>query len=72
MRWFDTGSAPVAPDSPAADSVDWTRILPFAGMHLACLGVLWVGASPVESETIHTTWSIRYFRIVLNSPNVSR
>ena len=63
MRWFDTGSAPVAPDSPAADSVDWARIVPFAGMHLACLGVLWVGASPVAVGTAIALYLLRMFAI---------
>ena len=27
--------------------VDWLRIWPFIGLHLACLAVIWVGVSPV-------------------------
>ena len=45
-RWIDT-SEPVAPADPANDDrIDWLRALPFIAMHLACLGVFWVGVSP--------------------------
>ena len=51
IRWFDTGPLEVPADGVALaaipDRVEWTRILPFIGMHLACLGVIWVGWSPV-------------------------
>jgi stearoyl-CoA desaturase (delta-9 desaturase) len=63
LRWFDTGSVPVASDSPAADSVDWARILPFAGMHLACLGVLWVGTSAVAVAAAVALYLLRMFAI---------
>jgi stearoyl-CoA desaturase (delta-9 desaturase) len=42
--WFDTAATPAA-GSSGAHHVDWVRVLPFVGMHLACLGVIWVGAS---------------------------
>ena len=42
--WFDTGAAP-ADDGRDPDRIDWLRVLPFVGLHLACLGVLWVGFS---------------------------
>lgn len=42
--WFDTAAMP-AGGQPAGHRVDWVRVLPFVGMHLACLGVVWVGAS---------------------------
>jgi hypothetical protein len=42
--WFDTAATP-AGGNPAEHRVDWVRVLPFVAMHLACLGVIWVGAS---------------------------
>ncbi len=42
--WFDTGAVAVAPtDNPR--TVDWVRVIPFVGMHAACLAVIWVGWS---------------------------
>ncbi|HEY6059156.1 MAG TPA: acyl-CoA desaturase [Gemmatimonadales bacterium] len=42
--WFDTAATP-AGGNPAEHRVDWVRVLPFVAMHLACLAVIWVGAS---------------------------
>ena len=51
IRWFDTGPLVIPADGAALatipDRVEWTRILPFIGMHLACLAVIWVGWSPI-------------------------
>ena len=44
LQWFDTAASPV-PASSRRHQVDWVRVLPFVGMHVACLGVIWVGAS---------------------------
>ncbi len=42
--WFDT--APGQEMASARDKrVDWMRVIPFVGMHLMCLGVIWVGWS---------------------------
>ncbi len=38
--WFDAGASV---GTSAGQSIDWLRIIPFAAMHLACVGVLWVG-----------------------------
>lgn len=44
LRWFDTSAVDVI-EGPAADRIDWLRVVPFIGLHLACLGVIWVGFS---------------------------
>jgi stearoyl-CoA desaturase (delta-9 desaturase) len=62
-RWFDTGSAPAVVDASEADAVDWARIVPFAAMHLACLGVIWVGASPVAVGAAVALYLVRMFAI---------
>jgi len=41
--WFDNSA--VAVESSDPKHIDWLRVLPFFGLHLACLGVLWVGWS---------------------------
>jgi stearoyl-CoA desaturase (delta-9 desaturase) len=45
------------------DGVDWTRIVPFAAMHLACLGVFFVGASPLAVGTAVALYLLRMFAI---------
>ncbi len=40
--WFNSEAADA---DPADERIDWARILPFIGLHLACLGVIWVGVS---------------------------
>ena len=60
-RWFDTGVDEV--DGGNADHIDWIRVLPFVGMHLACLGVFWVGVSPVALVTAAALYAVRMFAI---------
>lgn len=45
-RWIDTtaGGRDTDPEDPR---LDWMRAIPFIGLHLACLAVIWVGWSPV-------------------------
>jgi stearoyl-CoA desaturase (delta-9 desaturase) len=63
IRWFDAGtqSRPVPEDE--RDRVDWTRIVPFVGMHLACLAVFWVGVSPVAVAVAVGLYVLRMFAI---------
>ncbi len=48
IRWFDTGATGVQSERDP-DRIDWLRVLPFVGLHLACLGVFWVGVSAVRA-----------------------
>ena len=45
LRWIDTSAGSGAADPAGDDRIDWLRALPFVGLHLACLGVFWVGVS---------------------------
>jgi stearoyl-CoA desaturase (delta-9 desaturase) len=45
LRWFDNDIAEGAPAAAPARGIDWMRVLPFVGLHLACLAAPWVGAS---------------------------
>ncbi len=49
IQWFDADHVPGGPDSVRnqLDEVNWMRCIPFIVLHLGCLGVFWVGASPV-------------------------
>ncbi|NJD33079.1 MAG: acyl-CoA desaturase [Gammaproteobacteria bacterium] len=62
LHWFDTdANASKAAASP--DDIDWLRIVPFAAMHVACLGVIWVGASAVAVGTAIALYLLRMFAI---------
>jgi stearoyl-CoA desaturase (delta-9 desaturase) len=61
VRWFDAGAAG-AVRAPRA-GIDWARILPFVGMHLACVGVLWVGWSPLAIAVATALYVVRMFAI---------
>ncbi|MBS0367138.1 MAG: acyl-CoA desaturase [Proteobacteria bacterium] len=70
-RWFDTGadtdsradrdSTPVADRSDTR--IDWLRAAPFIALHLACLAVLWVGASRVALAVAAILYAVRMFAI---------
>ncbi|PRH82698.1 acyl-CoA desaturase [Arenimonas caeni] len=61
VLWFDTGAAPADDRDP--DRIDWLRVLPFVGLHLACLGVLWVGFSWFALWTAVALYAVRMFAI---------
>ncbi|MEO6801378.1 MAG: fatty acid desaturase [Rhodanobacter sp.] len=61
-RWFDT-SALVAVDESREDRIDWLRAAPFVAMHLACLGVIWVGISPIALIVAAAMYAVRMFAI---------
>ncbi len=59
--WFDTDATPV-PDR-LAHRIDWLRVAPFVAMHLACLGVIWVGTSAVALAVALALYALRMFAI---------
>jgi len=44
-------------------TVDWLRVLPFVGVHLACLGVIWTGWSPIAVGVAVALYLVRMFAI---------
>ena len=60
-RWFDTDVYEARHANPR--SIDWLRAVPFLGMHLACLGVIWVGWSPFAIGTALLLYLVRMFAI---------
>ena len=61
-RWFDTSTA--APVDPSkGDRIDWLRASPFVVMHLACIGVVWTGVSPVAIGVAVALYAIRMFAL---------
>jgi len=63
LGWFDSSAGVPHADDATRDRVDWARVLPFIGMHLACLAVLWVGASPIAVGTAAALYLLRMFAI---------
>jgi stearoyl-CoA desaturase (delta-9 desaturase) len=61
-RWFDT-SAVVERDEAREDRIDWLRAAPFVAMHLACLGVVWVGVSPIALLVAAALYAVRMFAL---------
>ncbi|MFC5524347.1 acyl-CoA desaturase [Rhodanobacter ginsengisoli] len=61
-RWFDT-SATGEIDASREDRIDWLRATPFVAMHLACLGVIWVGVSPVALGVAAVLYGVRMFAL---------
>ena len=60
--WFDTDAGARAADGDP-DRIDWARVAPFIGMHLACLAVIWVGFSWFALWTAVTLYGVRMFAI---------
>ncbi len=61
-RWFDT-SAGGSPAAGGPQKADWFRCIPFVAVHLMCLGVIWVGWSPVAVGVAVALYFIRMFAI---------
>ncbi|XQA66325.1 acyl-CoA desaturase [Xanthomonas sacchari] len=61
-RWFDT-SAEIELDPARADRIDWLRAAPYIGLHLACLGVLWVGVSWFAVGMAVAMYAVRMFAL---------
>jgi stearoyl-CoA desaturase (delta-9 desaturase) len=59
--WFDSSAA--IPAAASGQSVDWLRVLPFAAMHLACLGVIWVGFDRTAIKLALVLYAVRMFAI---------
>ena len=62
LQWFDTTAAPAIAQT-RRHQVDWLRVLPFVGMHVACLGVIWVGASWMAVAVAFGLYAARMFAI---------
>ena len=51
------------PPESLPERVDWQRTLPFIFLHLGCLGVIWVGWSPVAVGAAVALYLVRMFAI---------
>jgi stearoyl-CoA desaturase (Delta-9 desaturase) len=68
LKWLDnsqSGNRPEAADGagPDPDAIDWSRIVPFIGLHLACFAVIWVGISWIAVMVALFGYAVRMFAI---------
>jgi stearoyl-CoA desaturase (delta-9 desaturase) len=61
-RWFAADHDRLPPPAHP-DRIEWARIVPFIGMHLACLGVFWVGTSATAVGVAVALYLLRMFAI---------
>src|ERR1700709_479461 len=61
VRWFDSGSTDA--NAETSDGIDWLRVVPFIAMHAVCLGVIWVGMSPIALIVAGALYVVRMFAI---------
>jgi stearoyl-CoA desaturase (delta-9 desaturase) len=59
--WLDSGA--VAVEAGDAKHIEWLRVLPFLALHLACLGVLWVGWSRTAVSVALALYALRMLAI---------
>ena len=62
LTWLDSGRYRSGSGTPD-DRIDWLRILPFIGLHLACLGAFFVGVSVTAIAFFLASYLIRMFAI---------
>ncbi len=60
--WFDSAAYQPAPDARGRH-VDWIRIAPFVGVHLLCLGPIWVGWSWTAAAVAAALYWTRAFAL---------
>lgn len=62
IRWFDATAGSESVTSHP-DQVEWIRMIPFIGLHLGCLGVIWVGWSWTAIAAAVFLYLLRMFAI---------
>ena len=62
-QWFDSEAGLAALHENQRTGTDWFRILPFMFLHLGCLGVIWVGWSPLAVAVAVFLYFVRMFAI---------
>ncbi|MFM9888727.1 MAG: acyl-CoA desaturase [Burkholderiales bacterium] len=59
--WVDNATA--APVVIEKKRIDWPRVVPFIGLHLGCLSVVWIGWSPAALLVAVALYALRLFAI---------
>ncbi|MCV6605021.1 MAG: hypothetical protein OIF34_06930, partial [Porticoccaceae bacterium] len=61
--WFDNEHSQQVLAEGDGRRIDWVRIIPFILLHLACLGVLYVGVSAIAVAVAAALYLLRMFAI---------
>jgi stearoyl-CoA desaturase (Delta-9 desaturase) len=61
-RWVDTEDARQL-NAATGERIDWLRVAPFIGLHLASIGVIWVGVSRTAVTVAAMSYVIRMFAL---------
>jgi len=59
LSWLDSSAGETAATDAGLVGIDWIRLVPFALLHLVCLGVIWVGWSPIAVGVALAMYAIR-------------
>ena len=62
LSWFDNEVASTLRDSET-HRIDWWRVIPFVGLHIACLSLIWVGWSWFAVAFAVVLYALRMFAI---------
>lgn len=62
-QWFDARVSSPGKNDPRGDRIDWLRAVPFIALHLGCVGLVWVGVSPVAMVVAAASYAIRMFAL---------
>jgi len=64
LQWFDSHASKNNNNATGVvKKVDWLRVLPFLFMHVMCMGVIWVGWSPVALAVAVVLYVLRMLAI---------
>lgn len=67
LKWLDNQSVSIeqtdGPTSYALSEIDWSRVIPFVLLHVACLAVFWVGFSWFALGAAILLYAVRMFAI---------
>jgi stearoyl-CoA desaturase (Delta-9 desaturase) len=63
FKWLDNDTVVQSVSDESGYYIDWWRVLPFIGIHLACLAVLWVGVSWFALIFALVLYSVRMFAV---------
>jgi stearoyl-CoA desaturase (delta-9 desaturase) len=63
VGWFDSEASAAAIAAAPPRQIDYPRLLPFVGLHLACLAVIWVGLSAVAVGIAVALYALRLFAV---------
>ena len=61
--WFIADPAALHAEDAHSDRIDWSRVIPFVGMHVMCVAVIWVGWSPAALIVAVAAYLLRMFAI---------